>query len=311
MNTTPAPIPAIDAASISTRAMLARLKISQWGSLRLDKVVTDEVARDKSASADAGKYKKSLLSKDALAAIQEAISAARTYHQEHTLPWFDDAYRALPAAEFMAYSEAMRGFKAEFQAAVQQLANDLPAHIERDKVRLGAMFKATDYPTPGELIDTYGFGNEFMPIPAGKDFRVDMTPEQRAQVQADIEARTMAALQIAQTDLWQRAHAAVSRMAQRLRAYTVDPDSGKASHPFRDSLVGNLRDLAALLPSLNVAGDPALADMARRLDEELCGYEAQDLRDSDVARDSVAQSAEDILAAMAGYIGTPAAKIAA
>ena len=53
--------------TLSTRAMLVSLSISQWSGRRLDREITDEVNQQHNAAADAGRYNKLLLPKEALA----------------------------------------------------------------------------------------------------------------------------------------------------------------------------------------------------------------------------------------------------
>ena len=104
-------------------------------------------------------------------------------------------------------------------------------------------------------------------------------------------------------DLWERVHSAVSRMSRNLNSYGTDPATGRIVHPFRDSMVENLRALVEVLPKLNVSGDPHLDDMRQRLVQALCPHDAQELRDDAGLRRSVASEADAILDAMADYVG--------
>src|SRR5262249_46627308 len=71
----------------------------------------------------------------------------------------------------------------------------------------------------------------------------------RSRIRAEIEANVNANVAAAVRALWQRVHDAVSAMATRLELYEPgDGESVKAKHPFRDTLVSNLRDIVELLP---------------------------------------------------------------
>ena len=83
--------------SLSTRAMLCSLSISMWSARKHDPEVSEEIATRHGAQADAGRYHKVLLPKEALAEILKIVNEARQEHYFMTLPWGDDGYRVLPA----------------------------------------------------------------------------------------------------------------------------------------------------------------------------------------------------------------------
>ena len=58
----------------------------------------------------------------------------------------------------------------------------------------------------------------------------------------------------------------------------------------------NVRKLAELLPAFNLLGDKKLTELTDRIKRELCVEESATLRDNKRVRESVAKSAEDILA---------------
>lgn len=289
--------------SLTDKAMLGRLTITQWTARKHDKKVSQEVADNHGASLDSGRYNKVLVSKAALATLQSAANAARTFHYENTLPWATDGARILPAANFFAYSERMRALRAEFDAQVRTFTAGYPDFVADARTRLNGLFNAADYPSVREIERRFSFDVEILPMPDAGDFRVTLGDDEAARIRADIQARCDAAVAGAVRDLWTRVHDAVKHMAERLRSYTVDDATGKVSNPFRDSLVTNLRELADLLPRLNVTGDPDLDRMRERLCRELAPHDPATLRDNGAVREQVAKSAEDILAAMAGYIG--------
>jgi len=101
--------------------------------------------------------------------------------------------------------------------------------------------------------------------------------------------------------VWQRIHDVVSHAAERLTAYSADSWTGKVSNPFRDTLITNIRDLVSLLPRLNVTADAQLEAMRARLEQTLCAYDPQQLRESPIVRQTAADEAARILADMAGY----------
>lgn len=304
---------------LSERAMLARLNIRQWTARRLDKRVTDKVNQEHGAANDAGRYNKLLVSKNALAEIQRIAGAARDEHYSRTLPWHDEGARILSAAGYMAYADAMRKHRQEFESAVASFVAGYPDFVADARTRLNGLFNAADYPACGDVESRFAFSIGIDPCPDAADFRVDIGDAQAEAIRADIEARAKQAMADATRDVWQRIADRVGHMAERLRAYdppehetfqrldskgkqvTATRTTKEASGVFRDSLVENVRELVALLPFLNVTGDSALAAVADRM-QALCRDDATTLRNNGAARASVAAEAESILADVQSYL---------
>ena len=93
---------------INESAMLVSLNISQWRAYKSDKKITAEVAVTHNSDASMGKYRKSLLAREALAAIQKIAGAARDSHYTLTLPWADEGRRILSNAGYWKYNDVMK-----------------------------------------------------------------------------------------------------------------------------------------------------------------------------------------------------------
>lgn len=293
--------------TLTDRAMLAGLTISLWSARKHDRRVSDQIARAHDADSDAGRYHKTLIAKEALQEIAKIANEARGHHYTNTLPWADNGARILPADNYFDYTRAQRDYREKFQGAVARFRDNYPHYVTDARQRLRKLFRDDDYPTAAEMVTKFAFEIAFTPIPASEDFRVALGDLEETRIRADIERRLSAATEAAMRDLWERVYKAVSHMRDRLRLYEISP-SGKVQNPFRDTLVENLRDLAELLPKLNVTGDPRLDDLRQRLTKSLCVHDAQSLRDSDALRRETARTADDILADMAGYVEPAAAE---
>ena len=109
-----------------------------------------------------------------------------------------------------------------------------------------------------------------------------------------------AAYQNATTDALQRVAEPVGKLLDRMKAYserekeklnglTVD-----RSGTFKDTIIGNVQDIAAVFRSFNLTNDPFMERIASQLDA-FDGIEADDLRNSQSLRDDVAKRAAKIL----------------
>lgn len=285
---------------LSTKAVLVSLNISQWSARRLDKKVTQETNEAHNAVADAGRYNKLLVKKEALEPIGVAVTAARTYHIVMTQPWTDNGPRLLPSKLVIQYQTKMRQLRQEFDRVVEEFSLNYPRYVDERRRELNGMFRASDYPGTREIRDRFGFGIEMYTVPDVSDFRVAISKEYADDLRAHIEQSTHKALAKAMRDSNERILETVGRMAERLKNFKPKHvgEDGKlvaAENRFRDSLVENVRELADLLPAFNLTDDEMLARIAKQIKSELCEYDAEILRENDGTRLQVAASAERIL----------------
>lgn len=297
---------AVPEPSLSSRAMLCALSISAWSARKHDPDASEEIAVRHGAQADAGRYHKVLLPKEALAEIQKIVSEARQEHYFLTLPWDDDGCRLLPAAAYMDHVAKMRLLSGRFFIAVDALIGQFSFLIEQAKTRLGGLFRQQDYPSVDELRAKFSFETKVRPLPDAGDFRVALGDEERDRVKRQITAAVEASLQVGSRDLWFRLYEAVQHMADRLTAYKVTGEG--VEHPFRDTIVSNLVKLVDVLPKLNVTNDPELS----RLTEQVRGsllIDPNELRKSESVRLDTAQAAAAIAQRMAGYMAGYSASV--
>jgi hypothetical protein len=284
--------------SLSSRAMLCSLSISMWSARKHDPGASEEIAQRHGAQADAGRYHKILLPKEALAEIHKIVNEARQEHYFMTLPWDDNGYRVLPAAAYMDHTEKMRALSNRFTPAVEALVQQFGKLVEEAKVRLGGLFRG-DYPASDELRSTFSFETKVMPLPDAADFRVTLGDEEKERIKRQITAAVEASLQVASRELWERLYEAVSHLAERLQAYKVTEEGVK--NPFRDSVVTNLVKLVDVLPKLNVTADPELERLAAEVRASLL-VDPQELRKSESVRNETAKRAAAIAQVMGAYM---------
>jgi hypothetical protein len=99
--------------NLDTCTMLVEFNASVWTARKLDKSTTSEVVANKNAAAkDAARVNKHLLAgRSELDVIQQAVSRARTFVYDNTLPWSDSGLRLLPTINFMKFTEKMNDFE--------------------------------------------------------------------------------------------------------------------------------------------------------------------------------------------------------
>lgn len=287
---------------LATSAMLARFSVTQCTFRKVDKRATDTVNTGANAKSDAGRYHKALIASEALGKITSAVSEARVFHYEHTLPWLDDGARILPAAGYALYSEGMHRLRVDFEAAVESFIAEYPNFVTAAVARLGDLFDASEYPDVSTIRQKFTFGIRILPMPDAGDFRVNISEGVAQAIRADIESSTREALESAMSDAWRRIVEQVGRMAEKLAAFKPAQGANKAENVFRNSLVENVRELVEILPSFNLTQDAFLSRTIQRMRDELCTVNADKLRDDAAARADVVASAADILADVSAYL---------
>lgn len=268
-------MPAQDISRVHAKAMLVSLNISQWSARKIDKKAARDVQLANNAESQRGAYYKSLIEGGALEDIKLLATKARAEHYRRTLPWSDAGPRVLPNAGFMEYTKAMQDFGIEFESLTNKFVTEYPLMRQEASRLLGDLFNDADYPTLQCVAAKFAFRTTITPLPIGDDFRCDLGSEEVDRIRAEITASSQAAMQDAMRDAFDRVGKVVDTFVDRL----ASPGT-----TFRDSLVANAEELAAVLPSLNITGDPRLEALTATLNDKLCIHTPSALRNDPEAR---------------------------
>ena len=281
-------------------AMLVSLRITAWSGRLHDRRASNHVAAHHEASASAGRYNKRLLPKAAFAALGATASAARSAHYAQTLPWDDQGARLLPVANYDRYTELLDGLRERMVRERARFVEDYDENVAQARLDLGRLFRIEEYPSREELRHRFGLRYRIAPVPDAGHFMAKLASGDTDRIRRDIESRIEERLHDAVGDLYRRLGEAVGRVSERLRD---DPD-GKPL-VFRDTMIGNIRELVDIVPRLNIFGDETLAQLCEQVKERIAGVEPDALRPSGAfdpaARASVKREADALLERFAGY----------
>lgn len=281
-------------ATLSDRALLIQLSISQWAARRYDKKATKKVADDNGVIEAVGRYNKSLLPmNDQLDLIHKKSNLIRSEFYDNTLPWGIEGTQLLPTANYLAFMTDFRKKKGEWQWAVNIFTMNYADYIDDARRTLGPMFDPADYPHPDNISTKFKMDLAVFPVPS-TDFRVSLASDELSRIQQDVERRVQEASASAMKDVWQRLYDKVKHIEERL---------ANPSAVFRDTMLENARELCDLLPRLNFADDPSLEQMRQEVEQKLVAYHPDALRnDPDLRRDTAAK-AKEIMDRMAVFMG--------
>lgn len=287
---------------IQKSAVICRLNIRMCGFEKTDKGVSSEVADNKSASDDAGRYVKRLFAGNPiLKEITTVRGKARNVNKAQTLRYLD-GQDLLPVANFDKHSELMTDYKDLFDALCEDFFAEYETHRDAQQARLGDLFDANEYPPVSVLRGKFQFNISYEPLSDGNTFdKMFGNAEMEQQMIADAEAQMQSRIDEAMHQLYGRLLKTVDCFNTAMRNYQPKTATSKALGTFKDSIVGNMIDICEVLPRLNLTGDADLANYCEMVKSKLTNYDAADLREDENLRKTAADEAQAILDQMAGY----------
>lgn len=282
--------------TLTERACLMRLSAGLPGKSRKDQGVTESVKASKQLGRDSGSWIKQKFPKWALEPLEKKVNEARAYHAAVTLP-FDAGIGILPAALIAEYGDRMRLFKAQFEnLRDSHFRAKYPDMIEWAKAEHNGTFDPSDYPPVEEVLASFQFRTEVLPVPEANHFTA--TISSLLGTDADgVTTRVQDAMAEGMRELMRRLIAPVKAMADKLKEV---PKGDKADIVFRDSLIGNVMEIADLAPKLNISGDPQIDAFAKAI-AGLGNYTPDKLRKDKLTREEAAKAAGALVEKLSAY----------
>jgi len=288
---------------LSRGALRLHVSISMWNYRIKDKKVSGEIASRHGVDERRGKYIKLAVDRGRFRPLEKRVNEFRSWIYTHTLPADNDGWRILPVGFHEAALRQIREFSADFEVYVDGICSDIGDIIRQAERDLNGLFNPDDYPAVSDLRGKYRFSHAFDVISTESNILADIISSEVDGLKQSIIDRNTAQIQACVADCWERVFDVVGKLKEKCKE-EARMVKGEAKAPiFRDSLIGNIRELVEILPTLNISGDVNLEKARQALEAELAGIDPGDLRDSDEARAEVAQKADSILSDLAGILG--------
>ncbi len=248
--------------NIRNQVMLGRLSFRGWAGEIKDKSSSRKIEQDAGAVEGASKAKKVLLPGVAeLEAIQKYAAGCRTWWHGISVPWEDGGARAYSAARHFEIQTDMGDRMRQYDQLVADFVLKYPTLYAEQQFRLNHLFDPADYPAPSEIADKFGMYFTVRPIPNSEDLRVieGLTTQEVERLVAEAKAGEQEQIAQAVGNAYEKLYKVVKAMADKL-AVPV----GEKGSVFRDSLIENIRELANVMPGLNITHDPKLDDLTQK-----------------------------------------------
>lgn len=271
---------------IQQKLLVVRLHISKWNPWGYDKETAKRVAQEEGAKQGDVHTTKRKISKDAIKKITDIMSSVYAYHLEMTMPSGTEGDRLITIDFYDKYCGKMGEYKNQLNAALDEFVLQYPTWVTEASERLKGLFKEADYPATDQIRGKFSIIYNFLPLPSADNLTVNLMNGQLSQLRKSVEEEMNRISETAMGSLWDRIHKNVARMAEKL---------GDNDAIFRNSLIGNVKDLCEVLKSLNFSNDPELEAMRLRIETRLAGRDPEELRKSRNIREEVARDAKAIV----------------
>jgi hypothetical protein len=282
--------------TLSERALLVSLNVSQWNGRKLDKNETSNVAHRTGAVRGAARVNKDLLpGVSSLQRVQKLTGDIRTFVYKRTAPWAEGT-QIMQSAGYLDFMQDFGQLRREWEQAVDTFVQDYPQLQAMAQQSLGTLFDPADYPDATTLRERFSLDVRFLPVPNAADWRVDLGDEAIADLRADVERQVKAGQDAAMRAVFERIYDVAQKAHERLS----DPKA-----IFRDSLVENAVQLCDVLPSLNITGDKRVDALRKVLQTSLGKYNPSTLRKDAVVRKKTADAMKQVMDKMGAFMGAP------
>lgn len=272
---------------IQSRVLIVKPSVSMVGKSKTDKKLTDEVKHQHDLGKEAGQWVTKLWPPSFITPFTkmcgDAINAENSFHKRHTV--ISQFGYLLPTSRFEEYRAFFDRFESRFNALADDFALRYDEVLEKARTIHNGEFREENYPLASEIRSKFSFTLFTAPVPRTTDLAVSYLDDVRiAQIRADIERNVNRAATQASEQVMARVLDCVHRIASKLS----DPDA-----IFRDTLIGNLRDILVIAPELNIANNPRITELIANCQTHLI-RDAESLRQNKFTRQTTAAAARNI-----------------
>ena len=286
---------------VQNQAVLVAVAITKWSNAKTDKEITEEVSASKGSQEGMLRVRKSLIKSPSVKALSRIAGQIRNnVLNELSIPWATGV-RLLPIELLDQFDREFERLEDYWNQSLKELGSEYDNSVKQAAKILGSAFKESDYPSREEILAKYSLSKKIMPLPDADDLRVALPQAKLDRMKSDIESNITSSLEDAMQKVHERVAETLAHLIKKLTDFGVDAKTGKATGVFRDSTVTNLTDLASILPSLNLTGDPALNEVSNELLTQLRDLDPEKIRNSESHRKDVVSKARDVADKLSGF----------
>jgi hypothetical protein len=223
-------------------------------------------------------------------AVTGVRSQIQSYWKGMSLPYPEPGIRLLRQDDIEPFSDRMREFRHELEAAVAELDSQYDALRLAAQERLGSLYDPADYPP--SLHGLFAVDWDF-PSVEPPEYLLRLSPQLYEQEKSRITARFEEAVRLSEQAFTAELAKLVDHVVERLGAGV---DGNKKV--FRDSAIGNLTEFFQRFKNLSVGGNAELDRLVETARRAVQDVDPQAVRDNDGLRQHVATQLSAVAATL-------------
>ncbi len=269
--------------SSSKKPLITSVSCHRFGNLKENRAVTDEVTAQRHLSPGSGRWTQNKINPERLKPANSAFNAVvRQWEKDCPIAWGKGQRLCYPAKY-----DAMRAkLNSAIGDAMDVVDETIVAHwhdiVEEAREMHNGDFDPELYPSQSQIRGKFSIDVEVMPMPDASHFDSELQGVFGPQLEALVNRRMKAA----ELEAWSLIIKPLAHMGSTL----ANPKA-----IFRDSLVGNVRDIMNAIPEINFSGSPELAAARNEL-ATFANLNPDDLRNMPEIRDTAAKAAQAMAA---------------
>ena len=278
---------------LQENAFFANIRIAKFSPFKTDKMRSRELAKDANADQDAVSVKKRIFSKAFDAKLTALESEMRSVHYLYTFEIPSEGGkqtrgpRIISAKAVEVYLLQQTDLIDRYQHEADKVVEEYESKLDAQRMRLGDLFKESDYPHPDIVREGYHADVWIDAIPAVENIDAGrFTDSQRAKA----DQRQTDAVENVTRELLERLRDGTSKIRDKMDKVIADPDKTR----IHDSLFDSMKELVDdIIPVCNIEGSAELEELADDV-RKLTRFNTDAVRTTSSAQVAIAKEAKAI-----------------
>ena len=293
--------------TIQESALLIKIKCTKWQHQKNDKDAATALAIengvfDKKGNPDhkAFSVHQNMADVPVIKALDRTIGqVGNNVSRKMLLPWTEGEH--LVTADILdKVEQKIEGYQDKLVDLKHELKKEWPIVLKDLENRLGNTFDPSFYPSVEEIADEYSITYKLKNLDDSNDIRVKLPNSKIQRIKEDAEEEISRKVRIAQDKIHERVIGVLEAMILGLERHGVIEEGATKPSKFGNSTIANVKELADILPDLNIFGDDQLDIASNKIISRLRNLNPEELRGSKDKREEVVKDAKDIVDSLSG-----------
>ncbi len=294
--------------TIQESALLIKIKCTKWQHSKNDKDAATALAIqhnvfDKDGNPDhkAFSVHQNMADVPVIKALDKTIGrVGNNVVRKMLLPWTEGEH--LVTADILDKVERkLEEYQDHLIDLERELKQEWPTKLKELESRLGDKFDPDFYPSVDDIADAYSITFKLKNIDDSNDIRVKLPNSKIKKIKEDAEEEITRKVKVAQDKVRDRVVGVLETMIEGLERHGVIEEGATKPSKFANSTIANVKELADILPDLNIFGDDQLDIAANKILSKLRNANPDELRESEDKRKETIKDAKNIVDSLSGF----------